>query len=242
MYYNILVLIFICILFVIQYNSYECVDTQSKQKHICVIQYDDRKLSKKLNNLVALNKLYCEKNNVDYIYLNEKNKTYSPYWMKVFLVKKYIPTYDYVIWLDTDATIVNVKNIETFIEKHIEDKDMLISGDMPPWTSTFNAGVFITKNTWNCKNILDYWSSFYDSKSWKNINGKWNCIDDNCLWAGIKYEQGSFIKYVYPKFKDNIKVISWELLNNPLYIKNKDTIFHFAGTYKDTQDLLNITL
>lgn len=216
-------------------------ETYSIQKRICVIQYDDRNLSENINRLITLNKRYCEKNNIEYIYLNEKNKTYCPYWMKVFLVKKHIPNYDYVIWLDTDATIVNVKNIEKFIEKHIEDKDMLISGDMPPWTSSiFNAGVFITKNTVNCKNIFDYWSSFYDSKSWKITNGKWNCVGIDCDWVGIKYEQGSFIKYIYPKFKNNIKVISWKLLNNPFYDKNKDAIFHFAGSYKDKSDLSNI--
>jgi len=239
-------IIIIFVLLVLIIENIICVreqfDPDSPTSRICVIQYDDRELPENLQHLQKLNESYCKTHNIDYHFSNVNSNKAPPYWVKVFISESMLPKYDYVIWLDTDATLINIENLEKFITQHIDSNDVLISSDMPPWDEgKFNAGVFIFKNTTVGNEILKYWLSLYDAKSWKLIDGKWNCIiKDDCNWAGINYEQGSFINKVYPKYKDNITLVSWEILNNPYYDKDASAIFHFAGHHKENILDMNI--
>jgi len=231
----------IIVLLVIKNNliKQEMYNNTSSEK-ICIIQYDDRKkLPENLQKLINFNKEYCkDKPYIDFIYMNYHD--ISPYWMKVKLVKNKLnelyqskEKYKYVMWLDTDATVINVKdNLIDFIEKYIKDKDVLISSDMPPWLGPFNAGVFVFRNTRISREIIQEWLNLYDNKKWVyETNNKWKC--DGCDWSDVNYEQGSFIKYIIPKYRNNIRIVSWIVLNNPNYARYKyNVIYHFASKYK----------
>ena len=141
----------------------------NKKKHFlnnryCVVQFDNRSIiPDNLKKLLKMNKEHCDKNNITYIFINNENDL-PPYWKKVELVLRFIKTnkYDYIIWLDSDA-LINVKNnVFNFIIDKMNNKDIIISKDMPPWNEKFNAGVWCVKNSSLTQNILTEWFSYYD--------------------------------------------------------------------------------
>ena len=74
-----LLLLSICILmFLLQIK--EPFDTNKW----AVVQYDDRKLIPEYDNLVKLNKQYCEKNNYDHYLITNGYEHVPPYWSKIF--------------------------------------------------------------------------------------------------------------------------------------------------------------
>lgn len=242
--YKIIIVVIILIILLI-IKKYYCEKPYDQNEHfnnekMCIVQYDNRKeLPKDLQKLVDFNREYCKKRPyIDFVYQNDHN--ISPYWMKVKLVKDKLneiyhlkEKYKYVMWLDTDATVINVKdNLIDFIEKYMKDKDVLVSSDMPPWFGLFNAGVFIFKNTITGRKIIQDWLALYDNKKWVfGTDQKWKCR--GCRWADENYEQGSFAKYIIPKYRNNIKIVSWIVLNNPNYSPYKyNVVYHFANRHK----------
>jgi hypothetical protein len=233
-------IILITFILIISYfsNNNETFEDNLLNK-VLVIQYDDRKnIPQNLNKLLKINnKLISEDKTADYLFINEPSNDLPPYWKKVKLVSELLETknYKYVMWLDTDATIVNLKEeLLNFIENLIKNKDMLISNDMPPWSNdNFNAGVWVVKNTTKGVEIMDEWLKYYRKDLWNITNGKWSC--KNCIWAKYPgYEQGVFQEKIFNKYKNNIKQVNWKYLNNPYYKKNdKEVINHFANHYKN---------
>jgi hypothetical protein len=98
-----------------------------------------------------------------YSYLKEivKNDDYEnwhPTWIKIDVIKKFLPLYDYVVWIDADAVFVNQDvKIEDFINN---DVDLVVpklevdrvSGNM--WTHT-TTGFMVWKNSEWSNNILN---------------------------------------------------------------------------------------
>ena len=234
-----LIILTIFILIISSFLNYNETFEDNLLNKVLVVQYDDRKnIPQNLDKLLKINKkLILEDTTADYLFINEPSNDLPPYWKKVKLVKDLLKTkkYKYVMWLDTDATIINLhEKLYIFIENLIENKDMLISNDMPPWTSdNFNAGVWIVKNTNNGKKIMEEWLKNYRKDLWSKQGGKWSC--KNCIWAKYPgYEQGVFQEKILNKYKNSIEQVSWKYLNNPYYNKNdKGVINHFANHYKN---------
>ena len=104
---------------------------------------------------------YSNKHGYSYIKEIVKNDDYldwHPTWIKVDVLKKYLPLYDYVVWIDADAVFVNQDiKIEDLIDGNV---DLVIpklevdrfTGNM--WTHT-TTGFMVWKNNEWSKNILD---------------------------------------------------------------------------------------
>lgn len=104
---------------------------------------------------------YCNKNNYSYIKEIVNNEDYDgwhPTWIKIDVLKKYLPLFDYVVWIDADAVF---KNLETSIESFLEDGIDLVlpklefdkvGGQM--WTHT-TTGFMIWRNSDWSKEILN---------------------------------------------------------------------------------------
>ena len=64
-------------------------------------------------------------------------------WSKIPLLQKYLPDYEYVMWIDGDVLITNQeRKIEEFIDLLEPDKFLLIGRDF----QGLNAGVFVMRN------------------------------------------------------------------------------------------------
>jgi hypothetical protein len=104
---------------------------------------------------------YSNKHGYSYIKEIVKNEDYidwHPTWIKIDILKKYLPLYDYVVWVDSDAVFVNQDiSIENLIGDGIDlvipklELDR-VSGNM--WTHT-TTGFMIWKNSEWSNNVLN---------------------------------------------------------------------------------------
>ena len=158
-----------------------------------IIQYDDRKLSKRLKSFVKINKMYCKYHKYKHIFI-DSNKKYGdlpPYWVKVKLVLELMKKYQNssysggVLWLDSDAVIYDInKSLDEFPQS-------ITFAPENGYQVGFNAGVFLFKNTVENINILSEWLNLYNPANWVKLSKKeWKCV--NGVWAGESYEQGAF--------------------------------------------------
>jgi hypothetical protein len=104
---------------------------------------------------------YSNKHGYSYIKEIVKNDDYidwHPTWIKIDVLKKYLPLYDYIVWIDADAVFVNqditienliVGNVDLVIPKLELDR---VSGNM--WTHT-TTGFMIWKNSEWSNNVLN---------------------------------------------------------------------------------------
>lgn len=104
---------------------------------------------------------YSNKHGYSYIKEIVKNDDYlnwHPTWIKIDVLKKYLPLYDYVVWIDADAVFVNQEikiedmitdNVDLVIPKLEVDR---VSGNM--WTHT-TTGFMVWKNSEWSHNILN---------------------------------------------------------------------------------------
>ena len=108
---------------------------------------------------------YSNKHGYSYIKEIVKNEDYSdwhPTWIKIDVLKKYLPLYDYVVWIDADAVFGNQEiKIEDLVEEGI---DLVIpkleidrvTGNV--WTNT-TTGFMIWKNSqWSRKTLDTLWN------------------------------------------------------------------------------------
>lgn len=109
---------------------------------------------------------YANKHGYSYIKEIVKDSDYTewhPTWIKIDVIKKYLPFFDYVVWIDADAVFVNQHiKIEEFITENVDlvlpkleaDRN---TGNM--WTHT-TTGFMIWKNSEWSKNILsELWNN-----------------------------------------------------------------------------------
>jgi hypothetical protein len=108
---------------------------------------------------------YSNKHGYSYIKKIVKNEDYSdwhPTWIKIDVLKKYLPLYDYVVWIDADAVFVNQDvKIEDLINDGVDlvipklEMDR-VTGNM--WTHT-TTGFMIWKNSeWSNNMLNTLWS------------------------------------------------------------------------------------
>lgn len=224
--------------------------TKKNRKTYLILQYDSRSIKKEFRTLININKKYCSLYGYDYI-LDTKKYNLPPYWIKVMLVDKLLKTNKYkgILWLDTDAVIndfsISLDSIccpnksiyyaYEFFERHDPIKKDFTG------LYRFNAGVWFVLNNKMGKEIMNAWLSLYDPQKWSFINKKWECID--CKWAGLEYEQGSFEKYIIPKYKKYCKQEKNSFFQSTS-VKNVDTnepkfIYHFYGKFIKPNELNN---
>jgi hypothetical protein len=104
---------------------------------------------------------YSNKHGYSYVKKIVNNDDYldwQPTWIKIDVIKTYLPIFEYLVWIDSDAVFYNQDiKIEDFIE---EDVDLIIpklemdrlSGNV--WTHT-TTGFMIWKNTEWSRNLLN---------------------------------------------------------------------------------------
>lgn len=193
-----------------------------------IVQYDNRVIEEKYLKLIDINKKYCLKYGYDYI-LETKEYDIPPWWVKVRLVKDLLETNKYkgALWLDTDAVIHNHDMpLDSLL---IEGKSMYYSPDCPRWDGKLNAGVWLIINDTKGNEIIEKWMNSYSSGDWKKTDNKWSSLGS---WAGSTYEQGAFLEFVQPHFKENIQLYPWKVLQSYEFDIHTFTM-HFAGELSD---------
>jgi len=167
---------------------------------------------------------YSNKHGYSYIKEIVKNDDYSnwhPTWIKIDVLKKYLPLYDYVVWVDADAVFVNQDiKIEDLINDGVDlvipklEMDR-VSGNM--WTHT-TTGFMIWKNSEWSNNILntlwsepkDYRFTFFHEQSRLDeliydkftVQGGENILNKNIddIETPIKLDNIMILPYSYHRY------------------------------------------
>lgn len=179
-----------------------------------------------------INKEYCKLYDIDYFCEKDEkiiqnaieSEGYTKQWYKIHLIKKELLTnnYDYVIFIDADAAIVNFNvDILRFINK-APDKDLIIGSDMNSrkyHSDPINTGVMIFKNT--------KWSVEFLEKVWSTANEIHRGIFRYDLW----HEQTiiSILLHFVKSDMEKVHIINYNddlSLNDPVNRPNKTFIFH----------------
>ncbi len=98
-------------------------------------------------------------------------------WSKIPLIQKYLPHYDFIVWMDADVLIMNPEiRLETFIDMMKPDAFMFLAHDL----NNLNTGVFVIRNcslahdfladVWNKTEYLNHiwWEQAAVIDLWKN--------------------------------------------------------------------------
>jgi len=213
-------------------NKVEYIESfLSKFYSTLVLQYDDR--GDIFPELTELNK----NSGFNHLFLVKSDFKVAPWWQKIFLIQKYLPLYDTIIWMDSDAGIINPKAIPT------SEKTMIYSPDPEGWASPFNAGVFILKNNQIGRELINEWVNGYDPRRWEYTGSNWKHEGD---WLGPSLEQGYFNYFLFQKYREHIEILPQKVFQVSDYTNITPETFslHFPGKYKDNykqtmQDLLN---
>jgi hypothetical protein len=137
---------------------------------------------------------YAEKHNYAVIIYDKPfNDDVSMCWNKIVTIMENLKNYEYLVWMDADAIIVNPTiKIESFIEKY-PGYDLYLCEDIIVQKECINSGVMIIANTkWTNNLFNNVWTS--------PIPHLHN--DQNVIYYEI-------VKDLYPHSKPNLKFSSY---------------------------------
>jgi hypothetical protein len=109
---------------------------------------------------------YSNKHGYSYIKEIVKDEDYyewHPTWIKINTLKKFLPLFDYVVWIDSDAVFVNQDvKIEEFISEDVDLSLPKMEIDLNTnnvWTHT-STGFMIWKNSeWSLNLLNELWDN-----------------------------------------------------------------------------------
>lgn len=152
------------------------------------------------------NRYFCKEQGVDFIHSSERTlQDLRPHWERIPLVKKHLPNYDYVLWVDGDAHVTGKPLVELVGQNHLLiGKDI----DREPDLHRVNSGVFLLKNTpWSFK-LLDEWLKLGPR-------------------ASLKYKRHERTLGKRYRFQDQ-GALRWMFLNDLLDIKSNATVLPYG--------------
>ena len=201
------------------------------QNRVAVVCYDHRLHDYRIEKLKKWNEAYCQKHGYDFLFYSTYYNDHDlpPYWLKVQIVKDVLETdkYDFVMWIDSDACFQDfaVKIERLFAVYGLKQHFMIIGPDL--LLTSFNAGVWVLKNTARAKEFMTIWLAEYLPSKWKRIGtSRWKCKG---FWAGQYYEQGSGRTLLLSQeWSSHVIWIDDSIWQSPGL--NKDAfVFHFYG-------------
>lgn len=142
-------------------------------KNICIItQYGNVKWNNygkcDFGDLASTNHLeYSNKHGYSYINYTVKDSDYvdwHPTWIKIDVLIKTLPLFDYVVWIDADAIFYNQDiKIEELIEDNI---DLIIPKSEPDrtnndtmWTNTMTNFMVWKNSEWSFNTLRELWNN-----------------------------------------------------------------------------------
>ena len=160
---------------------------------------------------------YCDRHGYTYIRYREMiDPTLIPTWNKLLAVRKELPKFDWVLWLDADALIVNPgQRIEDILAPYESGKDMLFSTD----DQGLCAGVFFAKNTaWTSNFItavlllgeLPDCGHLYEQKTIRTLFEQYPTVKEK-----IGLIPDSVIHYPYSQFNPHAFIMHYWAISNP---------------------------
>lgn len=193
---------------------------QNKHK-ICVLSLstNNRKWLYDITN--ASKQKWCNMNKCPYIFINHSlNDSRHPEWSKIIAMKQFFSEYEYILWMDDDAWVINYNfKIDELIESLIKSKKSIVAAKN--WDG-LNTGIFCIKTDNIVKNMLDYVQSHY------NPNARF--FEQTVIAEYIDNNHIEILEYPFNIFNAFIPELYSHIENWQKYTINSNSIFgHFAG-------------
>ena len=157
---------------------------------IAVVSAATENISYQYEYTNRIKKLYCDRFGVDYIFEKWNSDARVATNRKTEMIKKYIKSYDYVVWMDADAWFNNFDvDIRTIIEKWSDENTEIIvcrdhnnatadKAKTMPW-ALINAGVLVVKNSELAINMINTWDDRkHDKDLQKTLQGMYPTLKD----------------------------------------------------------------
>lgn len=177
-----------------------------------------------------INKLYCEKYNIDIIKCNKKRyNNRRGHWERIPLLLEYISKYDYLIWIDADAFFYyDANDIRNIINKNM-NTNLIFSKDIGD--KRVNSGFFIVKSSEYSKNFLTKWG--YDEEIREYVK-KRNKFNDQ---EGLIYMfENNILDIKNNCIEYNYGILQHFSLHNKDDKEDNTYIFHAAGRKNDYRE------
>ena len=151
-----------------------------------------------------INRMYCETHGYDYVVdrLDSVRPDRHGNWEKVPHILRNLTDCDYLFFLDADAVFYShVIALHEELLPWMEPQHLMLfsvdcGGESFRWSPNLpNAGAGLYRNVPEVKDFLTEWDAASDLPEWQEYRWKW------CL------EQRILMRYLYPKYKDKIKVL-----------------------------------
>jgi len=184
---------------------------------IAIIQlYDDgRKGYGDLTGDVASQ--YCDRHGYTYIRYRELiDPNLIPTWNKLIAVRNELQKFNWVLWLDADALIVNpTHRIEDVIGSVEDGKEMLFSSDdqglcagvffakNTPWVTDFLNAVLLLGEIPDCGHLHEQKTIKTLFEQYPNVQRKIGLVPDSC------------IHYPYSQFNPQAFIMHYWAISNP---------------------------
>lgn len=184
-------------------------------KKIAIVTFYDEKCGAFALLTDAAKSHYCEK--FGYKYFLHKERTVPerrPHWEKPNAMLSHFDDFDYVVWMDADATIVNM---DFDIAELFGDKIIYMSKDINGW----NNGVFAVKTGDIARNFLEDVNRLYPEFKHAKF------IEQTCM--------GHLMDTKYKEYVCQVPAKKWNCYDNVYkhYIDNEfcngDFILHLPG-------------
>lgn len=171
------------------------------------------------------NSLYCEKYGYNHICTTPPLSNLHCGFQKPYSLLQEIHKFDYVMWIDLDASIINHEiKIEDIININ-PDRDVWYCEDPGDWR--LNSGVLIFKNSARGIDLLwDWWGKCREKEEWAR---------------GASGDQFQLEKILYPDHKQELDIFGKTALEEtvmnsfPPHYSVGDFLIHFMGY--DTKDV-----
>lgn len=198
----------------------------------CMITYENRSKLDYYREFSKINSEYCDRHKMDYVQSYTYQKDLPDYWIKIWMINDYLQTYDYVMWMDSDAVMRDFSfNIVDYFKQH-PNAVIALSKEPPHWSFELNAGVILVKSNEKSKELFKELMELYDPTMWEKIDGKWKCTSNTCNFGGEGYEQGALSDlYKTDKWRPFFYADKWDTFCNFTCDKNS-VVIHLASSYK----------
>lgn len=151
-------------------------------------------------------KLYCQKHGYDFIIGSKKiyecdghlapNKDkLAIHWMKVPMLARFLPKYDWVVWTDADSIFLNPK---ISLESLLDDSYDVLFGTFSLADQARGTGHIFVKNTQWSRTFLNEWWSYSEEKK----EGQWDLERLNDMLGSKSLEYMKHLKSLPTKLTD----------------------------------------
>lgn len=150
-----------------------------KAESICILMLNSPNIPLYAHKATMINYMYAARHGYNFVVercprpedinkpwmWDEKRKyEYLLVWSKPTLIRKHMPFYDYILFIDSDAIVIDHnKTVESFIKQHMTDATCIIAAQDCKKTDdcwvakNLNTGVMLFKNSTTTLTLLDAW-------------------------------------------------------------------------------------